>query len=136
MIGDLTRIPVIRGNNQQSELTSHVRFNTVTGSGPSAANIDRQDFSGIDVFTSPSLFGEFSPDQQSVSYIFELRDDLEVEQREVFQVELSLVESGLNIDVGGPLAMAVLSLLLHRFSLLMMMVSWYAVSIWSHVLMK
>ena len=45
----------------------------------------------------------FQPDQQSVPYVFELVDDLEPELLEVFQVVLSLEESGLNIDVGGTL---------------------------------
>ena len=44
----------------------------------------------------------FSPDRQP-SYLFELADDDEVEELEVFQVELSLDEPGLNIKLGGML---------------------------------
>ncbi len=45
----------------------------------------------------------FSSDQQSLPYIYELINDDEVELLEVFRVELSLEESGLNINLGGPL---------------------------------
>ena len=99
--GDLTRIPVIKGSNQQSELTFEITINTITGRGPSAANIDQQDFTGRDIITLLVQSREFSPDQQSLSYIFELLDDNEAELLEVFRVELSHEESGLTINLGG-----------------------------------
>ena len=43
----------------------------------------------------------FRPDLQSLEFRFELRNDDNTESREVFQVELSLQDSGLNVILGG-----------------------------------
>ena len=44
---------------------------------------------------------DFEPDDQVLPFLFELVDDDEPENTEMFQVELSLDESGLNVDLGG-----------------------------------
>ena len=101
-IGELNSIPIIKGNNQRSELTFWLTSNIVTGSGPNAANIDY--YTDRDIIADLVEERNFLPDLQSVSFRFELIDDDEPEAVEVFQVELSLYESGLSINLGGMLA--------------------------------
>ena len=105
--GCLTRIPIIKGNNQQSEITFEVVSVLVTGSGPNAANLNQVD-PDRDLFTyGTSQRHTFSPDQQSITaYSFELINDHEPEDTEEFQVELSLYkkDSGVSIYLGGLLA--------------------------------
>ena len=101
--GELIPIPAIKGNNQQSELTFILTFNTITGSGPNAANINQLDFNS-DIIANLIQQRQFSPDQQSIPFRFELVNDLELEALEAFQVQLSLFESGLSVNLGGVLA--------------------------------
>ncbi len=99
-----TQIPVIKGNNQLSELTFFIRISTVRRSDSSAANTDQgESFTNRDIIAAETQDRVFRPDQQSVPYVFELLDDSKPELLEVFQVELSAEESGLNINLGGPL---------------------------------
>ena len=98
--GQLTIIPIIKGNNQRSELTFWLTSIIVPGSGPNAANIDYTD---RDIIADLVQKRDFLPDLQSVSFRFELIDDDEPEAVEVFQVEL-LYESRLSINLGGMLA--------------------------------
>ena len=101
--GQLTIIPIIKGNNQRSELTFWLTSNIIKGSGPGAANIGF--YTDRDINTDLVQKREFLPDQQSLSFRFELIDDDEPEAVEVFQVELSLYyEPGLNVNLGGMLA--------------------------------
>ena len=102
--GEIIPIPVIKGNNQRSELTFRLTFNTITGSGPNAANIDQSDFGNTDIIATLVQDRQFSPDRQSIPFHFELVDDSELEALEVFQVQLSLFESGLSVNLGGVLA--------------------------------
>ncbi len=104
--GELVRIPVIKGNNQLSELRFLLTVIAISGSGPNAANINRLDTFHWDVLTHLHSDYTFSSDEQSIHFPFELYDDLEIEALEVFEIELSLVreESGLNIELGGTLA--------------------------------
>ena len=101
--GQVTIIPIIKGNNQRSELTFQLTSNIVTGSGPNAASINQRDFNNQDIIASLVQRWDFQPDQQSLPFGFELIDDDELEAVEVFQVELSLYESGLSINLGGML---------------------------------
>ena len=100
--GQLTIIPIIKGNNQRSELTFRLTSNIVPGSYPNAANIDY--YTDRDIIADLVQKRDFLPDLQSVSFRFELIDDDEPEAVEVFQVELSLYEPGLSINLGGMLA--------------------------------
>ena len=99
--GELIRIPVIKGNDQQSELTFSLTFSITTGSGPNAANIIQL---GGDIIADLVQERVFSPDEQSLAFLFEVLDDSEHEAVEAFQVELSPQESGLNVNLGGMLA--------------------------------
>ncbi len=103
--GERVKIPVIKGNNRQSELTFLLTFNVISGSGPNAANINQADFHR-DILTTLISSRTFSSDEQSIHFLFELCNDLEIEVLEVFEIELSLYpkESGLNINLGGMLA--------------------------------
>ena len=99
VIGDLTRIPIIKENNQQSEITFLVISTILLGSGPTAAQ-PNEDF---DV-SPPVLLQDFDADEQEINYFFELFDDALPEPTETFQIQLSLVDEGLqDINIGGSL---------------------------------
>ena len=106
--GRITRIPIIKGNNQQSEVAFEVVSVLVTGSGPNAASITQVYDPNQDLNANVVQYRYFSPDQQSITaHDFELLDDYELEDTEEFQVELSLrykKDSGLSINLGGLLA--------------------------------
>ena len=95
-----TMIPIIKGGNQRSELTFSLRASIIRGSDANAAETD-QDSSDRDILARETQDRTFRPAQQSVPFVFELIDDDDPEPTEDFQVELSLEESGLNVNLGG-----------------------------------
>ena len=108
VIGDLTRIPIIKENNQQSEITFEVIATpsspSALGSGPTAAQ------PGEDFDANPQVQRQdFTPNEQEIDYLFELFDDTPEnpnvpEPTETFQIQLSLEDEGLpNINIGGSL---------------------------------
>ena len=103
--GELLSIPVVKGNNQRSELTFSLTFSIIRGGGLNSANIDQTD-GDVDIIADLAQDRDFFPDKQSLAFVFELVNDNEPEADEVFQVELSLgpEESGLSVNLGGVLA--------------------------------
>ena len=99
VIGDLTRIPIIKENNQPSEITFEVIATPTLGSGPTAAQ------PGEDFDANPQVQRQdFTPNEQEIDYLFELFDDTLPEPTETFQIQLSLEDEGLpNINIGGSL---------------------------------
>ena len=102
--GELIPIPIIKENNQQSEITFEVISTISLGSGPTAAQPDE------DFFANPPVQRQdFNPNEQEINYNFELSDDSPEnpnvpEPTETFQVQLSLVDEGLpDINIGGSL---------------------------------
>ena len=95
-------IPIIKGGNQRSELTFSLRASIIRGSDANAAETDQTiPFMDRDIIAGETQDRVFRPDEQSVPFVFELIDDDEPESIEDFQVELSLEESGLNVNLGG-----------------------------------
>ena len=93
-------IPIIKGGNQRSELTFSLRASIIRGSDANAAETD-QSSNDRDILAGETQDRVFRPDQQSVPFQFELIGDFDPEPTENFQVELSLEESGLNVNLGG-----------------------------------
>ena len=100
--GQLIPIPIIKENNQLSELTFEVIATLTLGSGPMAAQ-PGEDF---DAFPQVQR-QDFDPDEQEIEYVFELFDEDILEPLETFQIQLSLADEGLtSVDleaVGGSL---------------------------------
>ena len=100
--GLLTRIPIVKENDQESELTFEVIATLILGSGFGAARVDLpgQDFAAI-----PRVqFQDFDPDEQVIEYLFGLIDDSVPEPIETFQIQLSLANVGLtsvNLEATG-----------------------------------
>ena len=102
--GELIPIPIIKENNQQSEITFEVISAILLGSGPTAAQPDE------DFFANPLVQRQdFNPNEQEIDYSFELFDDSPgnrniPEPTETFQIQLSLEDEGLpDINIGGSL---------------------------------
>ena len=100
--GALIPIPIIKENNQLSELTFEVIGTLTLGVGPSAA------LPGEDFEANPPVQREnFDADEQEIFYVFELFDDTPErpnvpEPIETFQIQLSLEDKGLtNINLGA-----------------------------------
>ena len=93
----INEIPIIKANNQKSEITFSVAFSVSSfGNGAGAATLN------TDFYAAEVQSEDFEPDEQSVSFVFELINDLEVEPTESFEVELSMLEMDLfGINVGG-----------------------------------
>ena len=96
----LNTIPIIKGGNQRSELTFSLRASIIRGSDANAAETDINS-DDRDIIAAETQDRVFRPVQQSVPFVFELLNDDEPESIEDFQVELSLEESGLNVNLGG-----------------------------------
>ena len=95
----ISEIPIIKGNNRQTEITFSVRFSLSIGNSanPAALNVD---FLAAEVQSK-----DFKPDEQSISFVFEVIDDSELEATESFDVELSILEQDLpGVNAGGSLA--------------------------------
>ena len=91
--GDLTRIPIIKENNQESELTFEVISILILGSSFGAA---RADPPGQDFAANPRVQDQdFNPFEQEIIYAFELFDDTIPEPAETFQIQLSLTDEGM-----------------------------------------
>ena len=95
-----TRIPIIKGNNQRSEITFLLVSTISTGGGPNPANLTD------DIIADTVQSKDFLPDEQSLPFEFQLVNDDIVEAVEVFQVELSLgsEETGISVNLGGRIA--------------------------------
>ncbi len=99
-IGDLIRIPIVKENDQESELTFEVIGSPILGSGFTAARLDPP---GQDFIAIPQVQDQdFNPDEQEIEYLFELIDDSVPEPTETFQIQLSLGDEGLtNINLAA-----------------------------------
>jgi hypothetical protein len=100
--GELIPIPIVKENNQLSELTFEVIATLTLGSGPTAAQ------PGEDFEANPPVQRQnFDADEQEINYQFELFDDTPEnpnvpEPPETFQIQLSLEDMGLtNINLGA-----------------------------------
>jgi len=100
VLGDLIRIPIVKENDQESELTFEVISTLILGSGFGAARADRP---GRDIFANPRVQREdFDPDEQEIDYAFELFYDSVPEPTETFQIQLSLANEGLtSVNLGA-----------------------------------
>ena len=100
-IGDLSRIPIIKENNQESELTFSVIATLTLGSGPEAA----QPGPSEDFLADPPVQRRlFEAEDEFVVYVFEVIDDRPPvpERDESFQIQLSLADEGFtNINLGA-----------------------------------
>ena len=100
--GELIPIPIIKENNQQSEITFEVITVLTLGSGPTAAQ-PGEDFEANPPVQRPV----FDADEQEINYHLELFDDSPAnpnvpELTETFQIQLSLKDEGLpNINIGA-----------------------------------
>ena len=98
--GVLIPIPIVKENNQSSELTFEVIATVTLGSGPGAARLvsPNEDFAA-----NPQVQREdFDPDEQEIDYLFELFDDSLPEPDETFQIQLSLADEGLtSVNLGA-----------------------------------
>ena len=101
--GQLIPIPIIKENDQESEITFEVIATLILGSGPTAAQ-PYEDFQA-DLVQKQN----FDPDEQEIDYLYELFDDTPEnpdvpELTETFQIQLSLADEGLtniNLAAGG-----------------------------------
>ena len=100
--GQLIPIPIIKENDQESEITFEVIATLTLGSGPTAAQ------PGEDFEANPPVQRQpFRPDEQEIDYRYELFDDTPAnpdvpETTETFQIQLSLADEGLtNINLGA-----------------------------------
>ena len=92
-VGDLTQIPIVKENDQLSELTFEVIAIAKLGSGPMAARLDPP---GQDFAATPRVQDQdFDPFEQEIVYMFELFDDSSPEPAETFQIQLSLTDEGM-----------------------------------------
>ena len=90
-VGPLFSIPIIKENNQLSELTFDVICTLILQSGPTAA----QHFA--DFLADPPVQRQFfDPDEQEIFHRFEVFDEFIPEPTETFQVQLSLGDEGLS----------------------------------------
>ena len=102
--GELIPIPIIKENNQQSEITFEVISTILLGNGPTAAQ-PNEDFEA----NPPVQRQDFDADEQEIDYRFDLLDDTPTnpnvpEPIETFQIQLSLEDEGLqDINIGGSL---------------------------------
>ena len=96
-----SEIPIIKGNNRQTEITFSVRFSLSFGNSASPAALN------VDFLAAEVQSKDFDPDEQSISFVFEVIDDFEMEATESFDVELSMSEEdlfGVNVGARGSLA--------------------------------
>ena len=97
VIGDLTRIPIVKENEQESELTFEVIGTLQLGSGPTAAQ-PGEDFDA----NPPVQRQDFDTDENAIEYVFELFDDSIPEHTETFQIQLSLADDALtSVNLGA-----------------------------------
>ncbi len=97
--GDLTRIPIIKENDQKSELTFAVIATLILGSGFGAARVDPP---GQDFAANPRVQRQdFDPEEQEIGYAFELLDDSVPEPTETFQILLSLGLASSSVSLGA-----------------------------------
>ncbi len=100
--GEIILIPIIKENNQQTEITFEVIATLTLGSGPTAAQPD-EDFEA----NPPVQRQNFDADEQEIDYGFELFDDSPAnpnvpEPIETFQIQLSLEDQGVtNINLAA-----------------------------------
>ena len=99
--GGMMRIPIIKENDQQSEVTFEVLATLLTGSGLNAAV---EGMNG-DFQANTTQSQDFVPDEQVIYFQFELFDDELPEPVEQFEIQLSLPDvAGLTgINLGGSL---------------------------------
>ena len=97
--GDFTFIPIIKENDQESELTFEVTVTLILESNPTAA------VEGEDFFAEPHVQNiRFKSNIQEVDYVFEVLDDYPgvPELTETFQIQLSLEDEGpANVNLGA-----------------------------------
>ena len=98
--GDLTRIPIVKENNQETELTFQVIGTLILGSGFGAARVDPP---GADFAAIPRVQRQnFDPDEQEIEYVFELINDDIPEATETFEIQLSLAnEELISVNLGA-----------------------------------
>ena len=90
--GELTRIPVIKRNNQRSETTFEVTVSLVAGNSATE---------GADFFAQDGYREDFRADEQIINFPFILLRDQAPEGEEFFQIELSLSSDTPSVSVGG-----------------------------------
>ena len=90
--GEVIPIPIIKENNQLSELTIEVIATLTLGHSSTAAQLG-EDF----IADPPVQRQDFNANEEKIEYLFELLDDDIPELIETFQIELSLVNEGLTV---------------------------------------
>ena len=90
--GQLTQIPIVKSNNQRSEITFEVTVSLVTGNSATE---------GADFFAQDGYREDFRADEQMINFPFILLRDQTPEGEEFFQIELSLSSDTPGVSVGG-----------------------------------
>ena len=98
--GELIPIPIVKENNQLSELTFRVIAIVTLESGIGAARLDPPN---ADFSANPRVQREdFDPDELAIQYEFEFFDDSLPEPPETFQIQLYLEDEGFtSVNLGA-----------------------------------
>lgn len=107
-----SEIPIIKGNNQKSEITFTVRISLSFGNSANNAALN------VDFIAAEVQRKDCEPDEQSILFVFEVIDDVEMETAESFDVELSLAEENLLVSMLEALSLMVLLSLVEQELLL------------------